>query len=138
MNMLTAIRLRASRRCFCKAGFIEAIDAGAMAGPAILAPSLFLGDADFISALQAEPELRFSAEPVPKAPGGVAGNGALARDDLADPVRRHVDLPRKLVWRNIQFVQFVLEDFAGMNGSHEHVDLLSSVIVHDSILLGPV
>lgn len=40
-----------------------------------------------ISALQVQPELRFGAEPVPEAQGGVAGHGTLVGDDLADPPR---------------------------------------------------
>jgi hypothetical protein len=41
--------------------------------------------------------LRIGAEPVPEAQGGVAGHGALTRDNLADPVKgyagRHGPLP---------------------------------------------
>jgi hypothetical protein len=35
-------------------------------------------------------------------------------------IRRHVDLSRELGRGNTQLVQLILEDFAGMNGSHEH------------------
>ena len=36
--------------------------------------------------LQVEPEFRLDTEPVPKAKGRVAGDGALAGDDLAHSV----------------------------------------------------
>jgi hypothetical protein len=51
-----------------------------------------------------------------KAQGAVAGDGTLARDDLADAVRRHPELPGKLGRGDADFRQFVREDFAGVNG----------------------
>src|SRR3546814_7033333 len=39
---------------------------------------------------------------------------------LTNPVRCHGNLPCELGRRDTQIIQLVLEDFSGMNGSHEH------------------
>lgn len=77
-------------------------------------------DADFVSPLQIEPELRIDAEPMAAAQSGVARYRALAGDDLADPVRRHGDLSCELGRRDVQLFPFAPQHDAGMNGSHEH------------------
>jgi hypothetical protein len=56
--------------------------------PSYFPSRLFFRNADFIGVLQVQPELRFGAEPVSEAQGGVAGHGTLAGDDLADPAAR--------------------------------------------------
>lgn len=70
--------------------------------------------------LQVQPELRVGAEPMPEAKGRVARDGALAGDDLRDAVGRNVDLPRERRRADPQFFQFIPEDNARVNGSHEH------------------
>src|SRR3546814_14525632 len=57
---------------------------------------------------------------MPETQCGIAGHGSLARDDLTNPVRWHGNLPCELGRRDTQIIQLVLEDFSGMNGSHEH------------------
>ena len=42
--------------------------------------------------MQVQPELRFDAEPVAEPQRRIARHGTLAGDDLADAIRRHVDL----------------------------------------------
>ena len=70
--------------------------------------------------LKVDPELRIGTEPVAEAERGVAGDRALAGDDLADAVGRHGDLARERGRGDPEFFQLVLEDFAGMDGSREH------------------
>ena len=45
----------------------------------------------------------------------VSGHRALALNDLRDPVRRNLDLPRQFGRRNGELLQFVAQDFAGMD-----------------------
>lgn len=78
-----------------------------------------LGDGEIELRLKIDPELRLGAEPVPEPQRGIAGDGALAGDDLADAVRRHGDLARELRRRHLQPGQFVLQNFARMDGSPE-------------------
>lgn len=70
--------------------------------------------------LQVEPEPGVGAEPVAEAKRRVAGDGALAGDDLADAVGRHGDLARESGRRDPESFEFALEDFAGVDGSREH------------------
>src|SRR6185437_13852388 len=74
-----------------------------------------VGQGQVVLRLQAQPELRLDSEPVAEAQGCVAGDRALARDDLADAVRRHIDLARELGQRNARRLQFALEDQAGVD-----------------------
>jgi hypothetical protein len=60
----------------------------------LLAPSL-IGQANVVTRLQIRPELWDPSEQVREAKGGVAGNGALAVDNLTDPVCRDANLPRQ-------------------------------------------
>jgi hypothetical protein len=50
----------------------------------------------------------------------VASDGALALDDLRDAVRRNGELPRQFGRRDFQLVQFVGENFAGMDCGAGH------------------
>ena len=70
--------------------------------------------------LESDPELRIGAKPVAEAQRRVAGDGALAGDDLAHAVGRHVDLTRELCRRDAQLLELVLEDGARMYFSLEH------------------
>src|SRR3546814_13437959 len=60
--------------------------------PRDLAPRLLLCGADFIGALQVEPELRIGTGPMPETQCGIAGHGSLARADLTNPVRWQCNL----------------------------------------------
>ena len=76
--------------------------------------------------------MRAGLEPVAETKRGVAGDGALALDDLRDAVRRHRELPRQFGRRDFQFGQFVGEDFAGMGSraGHRFFFLPSMIIEH--------
>jgi hypothetical protein len=84
-----------------------------------LSPDLIGSHAQIIRRLQIEPELRAGLEPAAEAKRGVAGDGALAPDDLRDAVRRHGE-PRQFGRRDFEFGQFVGENFAGMDGGAGH------------------
>ncbi len=60
------------------------------------------------------------AKPVAEPQCRIAGDRALAGDDLAYTVRRHGDLSRKFSGRDAQFRQFVLQNAAPMHNSPEH------------------
>lgn len=75
-----------------------------------LGPGIAARQGELMGGLKVQPELRVHAEPVTEPERGVAGDGALAIDNLRQAVGRNVDLPR-------QFGQFVGEDFAGVNGA---------------------
>jgi hypothetical protein len=85
-----------------------------------LAADLVGRNAQVIGRLQIEPELRAGLEPVAEAKRGVAGDGALALDDLRDAVRWHGQLPRQFGGRDVQLIQFVGENFAGMDCGAGH------------------
>lgn len=70
--------------------------------------------------LKIDPELRVGAEPVAEAERGVPGDRALAGDDLAHAVGRRGGLARERRRGDPEFFQLALEDFAGMDCSHEH------------------
>ena len=75
-----------------------------------------------VGRLQVEPKLRACLEPVPKPQCGVAGDGPLAMNDLADAVGRHGNLARKLCRADAKFFELIGEDFAGMDGGAGHFD----------------
>jgi hypothetical protein len=70
--------------------------------------------------LKVEPELGIGAKPVAEPQGRVAGDRALAGDDLADAVRRHVDLSCEFSGRNAKPAQLVLQNTARMHSTFEH------------------
>jgi hypothetical protein len=73
------------------------------------------GGAQIVGALQVHPELRIDTEIAAEAQSGVGGEGALARDDLGDPVRRHAEGNRELVRVHLEGLEELLEeDFAGI------------------------
>src|SRR5690242_3085051 len=74
----------------------------------------------FVQGLQIEPELRAVAEPMAEAQCGVAGDCPLARNDLADAVRRNAKLPGKLGRADADLFQLVGKDFAGVNRWSRH------------------
>src|SRR3990172_6297966 len=76
---------------------------------------IFLGHPHVVERLQIHPELRARAEPVREPKRGIAGDRALAVDDLADAVRGHPDLPRQLGRADAEFLEFVGENFAGVD-----------------------
>jgi hypothetical protein len=89
-------------------------------------------NAQIVGRLQIEPELRAGLEPVAETKRGVAGDGALALDDLRDAIRRDGELPRQFGGRDLQLVQFVGENFAGMDcGTGHRFFFLNSMIIHD-------
>lgn len=74
-------------------------------------PRLTIRKRQVVLALKVEPELRVGAKPVAEAQRRVTPDGTLARKDLADTVRRHVDLARELGGRDAQLRQFILTGF---------------------------
>ena len=81
---------------------------------------LFLGHPHVVERLQFHPELRTSAEPVCETKRGIAGDRALAVDDLADAVRGYPDLPRQFGRADAEPAKFVGENFAGVNRCAGH------------------
>ena len=75
-----------------------------------------LGHANVIGGLQVQPELRAGAEPVAEAQGGVAGDRPSAADDLRQAIGRHLDLSGQFGRRDVQFCQFVGQNFTGVDG----------------------
>lgn len=88
--------------------------------PADLFAHYLLGETDVIGGLKIEPELRRVAKPVAEAKRGVAGDAPQTMDDLGDAVGRHLDLAGELGRGDAKLLQFVGEDFAGMNGRSCH------------------
>ncbi len=88
-------------------------------------PDLLLRGSQFIALLQIEPKRGRRAEPFAEAQGRVHGDVPAARDDLADPVSRDIELTRELGGR---YVQLVTEYFAGVYGCSAHVGMCSVVI----------
>ena len=63
---------------------------------------------------------------------GLAGDSALALDDLGDAVWGHGNLPRQLSRRNFQLIQFIGENLAGMDcGAGHRFFFLNLMIIHD-------
>src|ERR1039458_10206914 len=61
-------------------------------------------EADFVEALQVEPELGAGAEEVGEAESCVAGDGAAAVEDLGDAVGGHSDLAREFSRADAEFI----------------------------------
>ena len=80
-----------------------------------LTPDLVARNAQIIGRLQIEPELRAGLKPVSETKGGVAGDRTLALNDLRNAIWWYGNLPRQLSRRDLEFVQLVGKDFAGMN-----------------------
>ena len=76
--------------------------------------SLLVGGDQIELRLQVQPELRLYAEPVSKPQGRIARHRPLARNDLANAVRRHIDLACKRRGRDAHLFKLVLQDFTGM------------------------
>jgi hypothetical protein len=77
-----------------------------------LTPDLIAGEAQIIGRLQIEPELRGDLEPMPQPKRGIAGDRALALNDLRDAVWRDGNLARQFSRRDLELAQLVSEDFA--------------------------
>jgi len=81
-----------------------------------------LGHRSIEIGLQADPELVGHTEVAGQAQPGIRRHGAMASDDLADPVLRHADRLGQAVPGDAQGLQeFVHQDLAGSgvgNGSH--------------------
>jgi hypothetical protein len=86
---------------------------------------LLLRQANFIQALQVQPELRRGAEEMSQPQGGVAGNGAASVEDLGNAVGRNVEPARQLGGAQIQLEQFFGEVQAGLDGSTRHDVILN-------------
>ena len=76
-----------------------------------------IGKDEVILRLKVQPELRLSPKPVPEPEGGVAGYGTLPRDNLADSVRRRVNLASERRWGHAQLSKFVSENFPRMHNA---------------------
>ena len=68
-----------------------------------------------IELLEVQPKLRADAKPVAKTQRCVRRDTALAIDDFGDPIDRHVNLPRQLRCRNVEFSQLFGKMLAGVN-----------------------
>ena len=73
-----------------------------------------------MGALQVQPELRTSSEPVTEAKRGIGADAAAAMDNLRNAVGRHLDLARKLARADSKLAQLVGENLAGMDGGRGH------------------
>src|SRR5271157_6465026 len=84
---------------------------------------LALRQANFIEALQIQPELQRGPEEMCQAQGGVAGDGAVSVEDFGNAVGRNVEPARQLGGAHLQLAQFLGQVFAGMNwiGWHKHI-----------------
>src|SRR5690348_10378199 len=78
-------------------------------------------EVELIRALEIHPESGGHAEILPETQGRVRGHSAFSREDLVQPVRRHIDNIRELSCGYSNFLQLVCEDFAGMNGGSASV-----------------
>src|SRR5215510_3348639 len=67
---------------------------------------LLFGDAEFVEALEIEPELPASAEEVGKTQSGVPGYGAPAVDDSRDAIGGNPELARESGGAHIESLQF--------------------------------
>jgi len=82
---------------------------------------VFGGDAKFVSALQTNPEFGRRAEPMSEAKRRITCHSAIARNYLTEPFRGNVDLARKLGRRDADFIELLLQNLIGVNGSHQHI-----------------
>ena len=73
-----------------------------------------------IELLEVQPKLRADAKPVAKTQRCVRRDTALAIDDSGDPIDRHVNLPRQLRCRNVEFSQLFGKMLAGVNRGARH------------------
>lgn len=85
-------------------------------GPA----GLVLGEADFVKALQVQPELRHRAEEMDEGQGRVFGDGAPSVHDFGDAVGRNVQLPRQSGGAHAQLFKLFRQVFARMNWNNSH------------------
>ena len=76
---------------------------------------LLLGEADFVEALQVEPELGAGTEEVGEAQGGVSSDGTTAVEDLRDAVGGHADLAREGGGAEVEFGEFFCKMLAGVD-----------------------
>lgn len=70
--------------------------------------------------LEVHPELGFGAEPVPETERGIAGDGSLARYNLANSVRGYGYLASERCWSYPQLVEFLSQYLSGMDCALEH------------------
>jgi hypothetical protein len=96
------------------------------------------GGTELILGLQIEPDLGRHPEVLPETKRGVRREGALTVHDVADPVRRHADVPGERRDRDAQRTHELLpEDLT----RGDRVQLLpahhiSSAVVHDLDIMG--
>jgi len=86
-----------------------------------------LGNAQFVEALQIEPELGSSAEKVGEAEGCVAGDRASAVQDLRDAVGRDAKSSGEFGGAHVERIQLFCKVLAWVNGSDWHGGLLMIV-----------
>jgi hypothetical protein len=77
-------------------------------------------DANVVSGLEVEPELRARLKPMAKPECRVAGNPSLALDDLCNAVSWHIKLTCEFRRGDAEFRQLVGKNFAGVNGRTGH------------------
>ncbi len=66
-----------------------------------------------ILALHIQPKLRIHAEPMAQPQSRIARNGTLALNDLANPIRRNLDLPGQCARSKANFGESIAENFEG-------------------------
>lgn len=86
-----------------------------------LGGDLSFRDANVISGLKVEPELRACTKPMTKPECCVAGNPSLALDDLCNAVSWHIELTCEFRRGDAEFRQLVSKDLARVNGRTAHI-----------------
>jgi hypothetical protein len=86
-----------------------------------------LGEAQFVEALQIEPELGAGAKEVSEAEGCVAGDRAGTVEDLSDPVGGDANFSGELSGAHVERIQLFCKVLAWVNGSDWHGGLLMIV-----------
>jgi hypothetical protein len=75
--------------------------------------------------LQVQPELRARAKPMAQPQSRIARNGALALDDLADPVRRNLDPTRQSAGGQAELGKLIAQNFTGWMGWRGMMPIIS-------------
>jgi len=77
---------------------------------------LLLGDTQIIQALQVDPEFGARAEEMSQAQRRVRRDVAVSVQDLRDAIRGNLQMACQCGGAHMQFLQFLGQMFAGMNG----------------------
>src|SRR5436190_22973854 len=77
----------------------------------------FFGDTQFVLLLQIEPEFRAHPEPMAEAQSCIGSDRAPAIENGGNSVCRNLQITREFGGRHTNFMKFVVQDSAGMDGS---------------------